>query len=188
MEEIGAGTSAGALESYLRGSTEVVLDFDCCGGSADEGVRIYEVLRRHPNTTGIVTGLCASSAVDVLQGCRRRLAHVGSKLLLHGVSSACFGTQEELRHAADSLAELDQRSREFYQRHTGQSAEVVAGWFSGGDHYLCAAEAFRLGLVDGVFDDFTGYPQRLVAPPPSFSELLPVSEPELISVESQVEA
>jgi ATP-dependent Clp endopeptidase proteolytic subunit ClpP len=146
---IGPAQVSEALNGVKAKQLDVFLSSD--GGSANDGVAIYNVLGRFPaNKTIYVDGVAASAASLILMAGDERVAMPGSRVMVHGPWNGVIGNAADMRAAADKLDQLSASIAEIYARRTGQSAERVAEWLASSETWFDAQQAMDSGLVDRV--------------------------------------
>lgn len=137
----------------LSPSTRVDLHLSSPGGSAPEGVVIYNNLRRFGNVRVVVDGMAASAASIIAMAGREIVMSPGSLMMVHNGRGALFGgTVEEFRTMADLLEKTNTSMAEIYQR---QAGGTVAGWLEAmhREQWYTASEAVDAGLATTVDDD-----------------------------------
>lgn len=145
---IGAESVIGAL-SQMEGK-HVTLRLNTPGGSVDEGIAIYNALKRHNGgVTTIVDSLAASMGSYLLQAGQTRIVASNAMVMIHDPWTIAFGNSTELRKNADILDKYAQRMIPDYAGRSGKTdAEIVAimaeeTWYTG-------QEAVDAGFADAV--------------------------------------
>ena len=145
---IGADSVNAAL-SQMDGK-HVTVRLNTPGGSVDEGIAIYNALKRHKGgVTTIVDSLAASMGSYLLQAGERRIVAANAMVMIHDPWTIAFGNSAELRKSADVLDKYAQRMIPDYSSRSGKSdAEVIAimaeeTWYAG-------KEAVEAGFADEV--------------------------------------
>lgn len=108
-------TTAGVAEALKHMKGRATIRINSPGGSADEGMAIYNLLRRHGG--GIDThneALAASAASIIFLAGDRRTMERGSKLMIHRAHAVSIGNQESMRKMADVLDLYDQDMAKLY--------------------------------------------------------------------------
>ena len=99
---IDAQSVIGAL-AQMEGS-HVTFRLNTPGGSVDEGIAIYNALKRHKGgVTTIVDSLAASMGSYLLQAGSERIVASNAMVMVHDPWSIALGNSEELRKTADVL-------------------------------------------------------------------------------------
>lgn len=118
------------------------------GGSVDEGIAIYNALKRHKaGVTTIVDSLAASMGSYLLQAGDKRIVASNAMVMIHDPWTIAFGNSTEMRKSADILDKYAQRMVPDYAGRSGKTdAEIVA---------IMAEETWYAGkeIVDAGFAD-----------------------------------
>jgi ATP-dependent protease ClpP protease subunit len=135
-------------------ATTLLLRLDSHGGDIHASMRLARWLQTR-DTIAVVESQCKSAAVNILLGCRRRIARRGAAFMVHSARSSAFSmTAPEHRAAAADLDRLLQPLVQFIAEHTQQPAEVVRGWLSSKDDIeLNSEEALQRGLIQEIIPD-----------------------------------
>lgn len=124
------------------------------GGDVFSGIAIYNALRTvQANITIYIDGLAASIA-GIIALCGKPLyMNKFARIMLHRVSGGSYGTADELRQAADLAEALENDLTAMISQRCKMTAqEVRERFFDGQEHWINAAEALQLGLIDGIVD------------------------------------
>jgi len=132
--------------SAIGDAENVELFIDSSGGDSDLALKLADLLMAR-NTTATITGRCCSAAVPIFLAASRRLIHPQGRMMLHFPSAHTIGGIERHSMAIRSLEKLNARLIDFISARTGQTPEIVAGWFTGKDHWFTASEAIATGLA-----------------------------------------
>lgn len=142
------------VAEQLPRSGDVLVLINSPGGSAFDGIAIFNLLRRHAREAGRVRveidGLAGSAASLIAMAGDEILMGSGAMFMIHDPSSACFGTADDMRKSASSLDEIKAAGIEIYGR-SGQSAEKLAEIMSE-ETWLTAQKAVTLGFATGLAD------------------------------------
>lgn len=131
----------------MRGN-DVTLLLNTPGGSVDEGIAIYNALKRYKGTvTTVVDSLAASMGSYLLQAGDERIVYANSMLMIHQPWGGSIGNSEDFRREAGVLDKYAQRMIPVYAQRTGNSVKQIESWM--------AAETWFLGqeIVDAGFAD-----------------------------------
>lgn len=138
----------------LPANTRLDLHLSSPGGSATEGVVIYNNLRRFTGHTRVVVdGMAASAASIIAMAGDEIVMSPGSLMMIHNGRGALFGgSAQDFRTMADLLDKTNTSMAEVYARRAGGT---VAGWLEAmaREQWYTAAEAVANGLADRVDDD-----------------------------------
>lgn len=143
---IDAQSVMGAL-SQMDGK-RVTLRLNTPGGSVDEGIAIYNALKRHRGgVTTVVDSLAASMGSYLLQAGDERIVASNAMVMVHDPWSIALGNSAELRKTADVLDKYAQRMVPDYAERSGKTPEEVM--------QIMAAETWYAGqeIIDAGFAD-----------------------------------
>lgn len=168
---------------------EIELHLNSPGGSAFDGVAIYNALRQHDaDITVIVDGLAASAASAIAMAGDTIVMGSGSMMMIHDGDTIAWGNADDLREVADILDKLSDSYAGIYAKKAGGSP---ADWRTvmKAETWYTAQEAVDAGLADQVDDDATdddatasfdlsifAHAGRTQAPPPRAPHM-PPAEP-----------
>ena len=111
--------AAGAFES-------IALRINSPGGSAFDGVAIYNLLRAQAKPIEVfVDGIAASAASVVAMAGDTINMGTGAMLMIHNAAWGCYGDAQALRAAADVIEGISVTIGEIYVKRTGQDAAAV---------------------------------------------------------------
>jgi ATP-dependent Clp protease, protease subunit len=123
----GEGITAAAVGdalAKLKGRATVRINSP--GGSADEGVAIYNLLNRH--AAGVDThneALAASAASIVFLAGENRTMERGSKLMIHRAHTIAIGNQADMAKMAEILALYDSDLAAIYAEHMDAEPDAI---------------------------------------------------------------
>ena len=121
------GVTAAAVGDALgRISGRATIRINSPGGSADEGVAIYNLLRRHPG--GVDThneALAASAASIVFLAGEKRTMERGSRVMIHCAHCMAIGNRAGMEKMAEVLAVYDDSMAAIYAEHMGIDEQEV---------------------------------------------------------------
>jgi ATP-dependent protease ClpP protease subunit len=148
----GDGISALNMAEALKqiGDKKAILRINSPGGSADEGIAIYNLLKRH--SAGVEThndALAASAASVIFLSGQTRYAAKGSRVMIHNASSAMWGSAKSLRKEADILDTYDKSQAEIYSVYLGKSTEETLALLDAETWYT-SEEAVTAGLASSL--------------------------------------
>lgn len=144
-EGITASAVSDALES-LDGNRATVR-INSPGGSADEGVAIYNTLKRYSGGIDTVNEALAASAASVifLAG-ENRIMSSGSRIMIHRALTIEIGNADRMRKTADVLESYDKSLVEIYSQFMSDSEESIMALLSAETWYN-ADNAVSSGLA-----------------------------------------
>lgn len=95
-----------ALDSI--GNKRAIVRINSPGGVADEGIAIYNAIKRHKAGADThVDALAASAASVIALAGETRLASAGSRFMIHRALTMDLGNATQLRKTADTLETYD---------------------------------------------------------------------------------
>lgn len=157
-EEIGLwGTQAKDFRAQLAAveGDNLIVEINSVGGEVFAGLGMYNMLRswatENKTITTRVTGLAASIAsVVALAGDKREMPK-NAFAMIHAPSTGAWGTEEDLREAADVVAKIKTSLRSIYVDRMGVS-EAKADELMSKDSWLTADEAKEIGFATDITD------------------------------------
>ena len=144
---------------YLAGRSKepIRIIMSSPGGDVYRGLLVYNAIRdvQRDGTPVVVEvfGLCASMATVILQAASKRIAHRGSRFLIHEVSEFKIFSEEtatEKLDEAEELARINKTLVEILAERSTKNTEEIANLIKRRNYWLSANEAMSLGLVDEV--------------------------------------
>jgi ATP-dependent protease ClpP protease subunit len=143
------------------GATAVVVDIDSPGGSVTAGLDLVETFNAARDAGVTVEcrvgprAMAASMAAAFLEtACDVRIMSPTASLLFHEVRiSGADGTEHDLRHLADAMADVNQRLAVMIAPRLKMSAKDYCAWVMGRDRWLDAVEATERNAIDVVSDE-----------------------------------
>ena len=147
---IGAESVIGALAGMQGKRATVRLNTP--GGSVDQGIAIYNAIKRHPGGVDIVVdSLAASMGSYLLQaGVTRRVA-TNAMVMIHDPWSIAIGNSSELRKEADVLDKYAQRMVPDYAAASGKSEDEIREIMLE-ETWLVGQEIVDAGFADEVIE------------------------------------
>lgn len=152
--DIGSGSaSAAAVTRLLKSSPsakQIVVHINSLGGSAFDGIAIYNQLRNHPAHVVVnIDGVAASAAsVIAMAGDDINIAP-NAMLMIHGTQTLAEGSAEDLDRQVRSLRALNDGVADVYARRTGIDRAVVLEMMTS-EKWIGAEEAVELGFATKV--------------------------------------
>lgn len=143
------------LMSIEAESQKIEVHINSRGGDVFHGIAIYNALAASTADISIHVDGIAASIAAIIALCGKPLYMAKhAKLMLHAVSGGTYGTAAELRETAQLIEELQESLADMIAKKVGEKPEaIVAKYFAdGADHWLSAAEADTMGLIDGIID------------------------------------
>lgn len=147
---IDSASVIGAL-SEMEGK-RVTVRLNTPGGSVDEGVAIYNAMKRHPGGVDtVVDSLAASMGSYLLQAGQTRTVAENAMVMIHDPWSIAIGNSSEFRKEADILDKYAGRMVPDYAKATGQSEDEIRALMAD-ETWLAGQEIVDAGFADVVAD------------------------------------
>lgn len=145
--------TAGSIKAALdqAGGADVTVNINSPGGSAFEGLAIYNLLRQYSGQVVVnVLGLAASAAsVIAMAGDEVRIGKA-AMMMIHNSSGLCWGTAQDMRDMAAVMDKLDSLMVGIYATRTGTPEADIAALMHQTDHYMTGQEAIDAGFADSL--------------------------------------
>lgn len=129
------------------------------GGAADEGIAIYNALKRHNG--GVDTyndALAASAASIVFLAGENRYASEGSRVMIHRAITIDIGNTIQFKKTAAMLAKYDESLIEIYGKFMKQSPDAIAELLTAETWYT-SNEAVNNGLATALVGETREKPE-----------------------------
>ena len=121
------------------------------GGSAFDGIAIYNQLRRRGGVSVIVDGIAASAASIIAMGGQTITMAHNSMMMIHRASAGVWGNAQDLRDVADALDALDGQIVDTYAKRVGDSMQLsVIHELLDAETWLTAQDAVDRGFADAI--------------------------------------
>ena len=156
--DVGAvdGIDPAKVVALLRGAPDakrINIRLNSPGGSAFDGIAIFNALKDHPaKVTVKVDGLAASAASIIAMAGDTIEMGEGSFLMVHRAHGLAYGHRDDLRELADVLEKADGEIIDVYARRSKKPVETVRGWVEA-ETWFTGQEAVEAGLADKVAKD-----------------------------------
>ena len=141
-------------EIQEKGASKLLLRINSPGGVCTESVAMRSILGNagFDEINIRIEGMCASAATDIatLPGAHVAISE-GSEYMIHNPWCIAMGNANELEHTIDRLRNIEQMSRGFYMKRTGQSEEQIKEWMDA-ETWFTAKEAVEYGFADEVLE------------------------------------
>ena len=133
------------LKDYTGDVIEVSINSP--GGSAADGIAIYNMLRRHPAEVIIhIDGVAASAASVIAMAGDIIEMSDSAMIMIHDPMVQCSGNAREMRETAKTLDKWAASIATSYRRHFNVSMEEIRDMMAR-ETWLSAEESFELGVV-----------------------------------------
>lgn len=135
-----------------QGAKNLLLRINSPGGVCTESVAMRSILANagFEKIDIRIEGLCASAATDIatLPGAHVAISE-GSEYMIHNPWCVTYGNANEIEHTIERLRNIEQMSRSFYVKRTGQDEEQIKAWMDA-ETWFTAEEAVEYGFADEV--------------------------------------
>lgn len=151
-EEITRDTFARILDEtrHLTHADTLTLRINSNGGSAFDGLAIYDALTKLPCTRiAEIIGVCASAATLIAAACPTRIMSPGAVWMVHRSHIPVSGNVDDLATATALLEQIDARMVEIYAAITGRSPESIRADIST-ENFMSAQTALAGGWVTAI--------------------------------------
>lgn len=146
---------------YIRKAIEkaetingIELYINSIGGYVDEGVSIYNLLKRQSvPVTAYIDGMACSIASVVAMAADKIVMPSNTTMMIHHAIGGCYGNAKEHREFANQLDKISEASTNSYLVHAGDklTRETLEPLLNA-ETFLTAQEAFDIGLCDEILD------------------------------------
>lgn len=146
---------------YIRKAIEkadaingIELYINSIGGYVDEGVSIYNLLKRQSvPVTAYIDGMACSIASVVAMAADKIVMPSNTTMMIHHAIGGCYGNAKEHREFAAQLDKISEASTNSYLVHAGDklTRETLEPLLDA-ETFLTAQEAFDIGLCDEILD------------------------------------
>jgi ATP-dependent protease ClpP protease subunit len=152
---------------YNSKASRINLYLNSSGGSAVDGIAIYNALRRHSaQKLVIIDGWALSAASLIAMAGDTVQMPASTQLMIHNPWSMAVGDAATMRKEADVLERMKQSLVAVYQAKCGQPPDQISTWMDA-ETWFDAAAAVEAGLADQVLmaasspANFRGIPHAL---------------------------
>lgn len=123
------------------------------GGSADQGIAIYRLLRRYEGGVDTYIDSIAASAASVIAlAGEKRVSLAGSRWMIHRALTFEMGNASDLRKTADMLETYDRSLVEIYEQHLPQNSEEIMELLEA-ESWFTSSEAVTAGLATSATEE-----------------------------------
>jgi ATP-dependent Clp protease protease subunit len=135
-------------------NTRLTVRINSPGGVADEGIAIYNILRRHPGGVDtVVESLAASAASVIALAGEKRTTLRGGRWMIHKALTIAIGNSDDMQQVAKMLDAYDRSLVDIYAKAlAGKSSEDIMqimaeeSWYTG-------SESVEIGLSTQYDDE-----------------------------------
>jgi ATP-dependent protease ClpP protease subunit len=145
------GVSVARIAAALRaiGDRPVTVQINSPGGSYDDGLAIYNLLRAHePAVTVQVIGMAASAASIIAMAADDLQIGRSAHMMIHNVQWLAIGDRRAMAAAAAAMQIFDDTLARLYAARSGIDVAEIARMMDA-ETYLSGERAVELGLADG---------------------------------------
>ena len=133
--------------------SEIEVRINSPGGSAFEGLGIYNILKQHSATINVrIDGIAASAASLIAMAGDSIRMPKNAFQMIHEPSTIAFGTADDLLATAERLEKLRQSCVSIYQDKTGATEDEISEWLKA-ETYFSGTEAKEHGFADVLTDE-----------------------------------
>lgn len=132
--------------------TDLTLYINSTGGDVFAAQTMHNVLKRHnAKVTGVIDGLCASSACIIACACDTLKMPLNAQMMFHDVMTGLMGyySAEQLRDQADVLDQVRGGIVAAYMTKSGKTEKELAKLMKG-ENWLTAKQCLEYGFADEV--------------------------------------
>lgn len=155
---LGGGITARSVMDALEqigDETRVTVRINSPGGVADEGIAIYNALKRHPGGVDtVVDSLAASAASVIALAGEHRLTAKGGRWMIHRALTFAVGNANDMRKAVEILETYDKSIVEIYKEHMDGSEDEILDLMTAETWYT-SDTAIEAGLSTGKTEQQT---------------------------------
>ena len=135
-------TSAADVDNALKnaGNNDIVVYLNSPGGSAFDGIAIYNRLKNHVGKVTIhIDGWACSAASVIAMAGDEVIMGAGAMIMIHEASNVVWGNKGDFRSQADLLEKLEDGIIDIYMQKANVDREEIRGmvdaetWFSAND-------------------------------------------------------
>lgn len=165
-DRVQAADVVAELMSLQARYSKIDVRINSYGGEVYEGIAICSALKASTADINIYIDGIAASIASVIALCGKPL-HMSryARLMLHQVTGGAYGTAEDMREAAVQAEEAQRTLAQIISAKCKMTEdEVTQKFFSGGEHWIPADEALRMGLIDSIYDTAGQAPEVAATP------------------------
>jgi ATP-dependent protease ClpP protease subunit len=135
-------------------NTKLTVRINSPGGVADEGIAIYNILRRHPGGVDtVIESLAASAASVIALAGNKRTTLRGGRWMIHKAMTIAIGNSEDMQQVAKMLDTYDRSLVDIYGKAiTGKSSDEIMQLL-GEETWYTGEESVAAGLSTGYDDE-----------------------------------
>lgn len=148
------GLDSATIAKKIKQSSgkRLVFDINSFGGSAYDGIAIYNAAAQHDaEVIAKITGIGYSAASIIPMAADKIVIAENGSLGIHPAWMVAIGNRFAMEDNAKWLATLDSQIIDTYAARTGQPRSKIVEWFEGGNHdgtVFSGKEALEFGFAD----------------------------------------
>lgn len=120
------------------------------GGSVDDGLAIYDVIKAvHSPIVTVCVGNCSSMAAILLSSGEQRYAYQNSSVMIHQAAGGVTGNTDDIKVYSKEIEDTNTRLAKILAKNTGQPLKKILKDIKI-DKYMSANEALKYGLIDKI--------------------------------------
>lgn len=137
------------------GADKLLLRINSPGGSCTEAVAMRSILANagFSDITIRIEGMCASAATTVatIPGAKVQISE-GSEYMIHNPWTIGVGNADEFEHVVERLRNIEDMTRSFYAKKTGQTDDQIKEWMDA-ETWFTAKQAVEYGFADELIGE-----------------------------------
>lgn len=134
----------------IKSAKKVTVLINSGGGGVFAGYAIKNIIENHKGqTVGKVTGVCASIASVILQGCKERIVPKDGWVMIHNPIAGTYGTAEDMRKTADVLDKIKDGIVATYADRTKADEKEIRSMMDE-ETWMTGEEAVAFGFADSI--------------------------------------
>ncbi|TWD55342.1 ATP-dependent protease ClpP protease subunit [Agrobacterium vitis] len=143
-------TDENVIEALAELDGDISIRLNSAGGSAFQGIAIYNALREHSaRITVYVDALAASAASVIAMAGDLVVMRPGSMMMIHNPASITIGTADDHRKSAMTLDQIAEAAAEIYVRKSGKPAREILRMMKD-ETWMSGSIARSLGFADEI--------------------------------------
>jgi len=149
LHEIAQGIISNG-KNHLDKNKFIYIHINSFGGSVFAALSVIDTIKSLPvPTVSIIEGGAASAATMISVSCTYRIMRENSFMLIHQLSSSCWGKMNDLEEEMQNLKKLMKKIKSIYKGHT-KLQESELGEILKHDFWWDCKKCLSSGLVDEI--------------------------------------
>jgi ATP-dependent Clp protease protease subunit len=190
----GGGITAGSVIEALDklGGKRATVRINSPGGVADEGIAIYNALKRYEGGVDTVVDALAASAASVIAlAGESRTTATGARWMIHRAMTVAVGNVNDMQKAASTLETYDKSLVEIYAQYMDKSESEIMDMLTA-ETWFRADESVEMGLSTKAYGESDAEPMAAAwfkhAPEALFAKPKATLRPRATGVKMRVRA